>query len=51
MAQKDIKVIITGGDYLLFERNLKISIFADPNFTLKGLNEAAKFQFTRHADK
>ncbi|MFN4123257.1 MAG: type III pantothenate kinase [Flavobacteriales bacterium] len=51
MAQKDIKVIITGGDYLLFERNLKISIFADPNFTLKGLNEAAKFQFTRHADR
>lgn len=50
MAQKNIKVVLTGGDYLLFERNLKISIFADPNFTLKGLNEAAKFQFTRQAD-
>jgi len=50
MAQKNLKIVLTGGDYLLFERNLKISIFADSNFTLKGLNEAFKFQFAQATD-
>jgi len=50
MTQKNLKVVLTGGDYLLFERNLKISIFADPYFTLKGLNEVVKFQYAQATD-
>lgn len=34
----DLHVIITGGDALFFERNLKNSIFVDLNVTLTGLN-------------
>lgn len=34
----DLKVILTGGDMLFFEKGLKNTIFADPFLTLKGLN-------------
>jgi type III pantothenate kinase len=40
---KDIVVIFTGGDYSFFEKELKISIFADPFLVLKGLNEILDF--------
>jgi len=35
----DLKVMLTGGDFQLFEKGLKNSIFADPDLVLKGLNE------------
>ena len=35
----DLKVIVTGGDFQLFDKALKNSIFADPDLVLKGLNE------------
>ena len=35
----DLKVILTGGDFQLFDKGLKNSIFADPDLVLKGLNE------------
>ena len=34
-----IKIIITGGDFNLFDMELKNSIFADPNLLMKGLNK------------
>ncbi|HAW51159.1 MAG TPA: pantothenate kinase [Flavobacteriales bacterium] len=36
---KDLKIMLTGGDYKLFDKALKISIFADPNAVLRGLNQ------------
>lgn len=36
---KALKVLLTGGDAALFEKDLKNGIFADPNLVLKGLNE------------
>jgi type III pantothenate kinase len=36
---EDLKVLLTGGDAKLFEKELKNGIFADPNLVLKGLNE------------
>jgi len=35
---KDIKVILTGGDSVFLSKPLKISIFANQNFLLEGLN-------------
>ena len=35
----DLKVLLTGGDFQLFDKGLKNSIFADPDLVLKGLNE------------
>ena len=35
----DLKVMLTGGDFQLFDKGLKNSIFADPDLVLKGLNE------------
>ena len=35
----DLKVMLTGGDFQLFDKGLKNSIFVDPNLVLKGLNE------------
>ncbi len=40
---KDLIVIVTGGDTFFFENALKNSIFADENFVLKGLNEILKY--------
>lgn len=34
----EIKVIISGGDYKYFDKNLKNNIFATPNIVLMGLN-------------
>jgi type III pantothenate kinase len=39
MTHKDLRVIVTGGDIALLERNLKTTIYAEPWLTLKGLNE------------
>jgi len=36
---QELKVILTGGNYAPFAKALKSSIFADPNLTLRGLNE------------
>lgn len=36
---KQLKIVITGGDSIFFEKELKNGIFADPNLVLKGLNE------------
>ena len=35
----DLKVLLTGGDFQLFDKGLKNSIFADQDLVLKGLNE------------
>jgi type III pantothenate kinase len=39
MEFKDLKIMMTGGDYKIFDKALKISIFADPNAVLRGLNQ------------
>lgn len=36
---KDLRVIVTGGDIKIFEKELKSAIFADPNLVLRGLNK------------
>ena len=35
----NLKVLITGGDYQIFDKGLKNSIFVDSDLVLKGLNE------------
>jgi len=35
---EDLTVVLTGGDYYLLSASIKNSIFATPNFLLKGLN-------------
>lgn len=44
MTHKDLRVIITGGDVALLERNLKTTIYSEPWLTLKGLNEICLHQ-------
>lgn len=39
MVNKNLQVVLTGGDYLFLERELKITTLADPYFTIKGLYE------------
>jgi len=39
----DLKIVLTGGDANFFEKELKNSIFADPNLVLKGLNEILEY--------
>jgi type III pantothenate kinase len=38
-----LKVIISGGDYFYFDKNLKSNIFAAPNIVVKGLKEILDF--------
>jgi len=40
---KPLKIIISGGDYKYFDKKLKNSIFATPNFVMQGLIEILKF--------
>ena len=40
---KDLIVVVTGGDTFFFENALKNSIFADKNLVLKGLNIILKY--------
>jgi type III pantothenate kinase len=42
MVHKNLQVVLTGGDYLFLERELKITTVADPYFTIKGLYEIYK---------
>lgn len=44
MTHKNLKVILTGGDYALFERTIKTSVHVEPWLTLKGLNEIFLYQ-------
>lgn len=39
----ETKVILTGGDAIIFAKHLKFKIFAHPNLVLLGLNEILKF--------
>ncbi len=39
----DLKVVVTGGEMIYFEKRLKSNIFAEPNLVLLGLNEILKF--------
>jgi type III pantothenate kinase len=39
----NLKILITGGDYIYFVKKLKNSIFAAPNLVLQGLNEILRF--------
>lgn len=41
---KNVNIILTGGDALSLEKQLKNEIFVDLDFLLKGLNEILKFQ-------
>ena len=43
----DIKIILTGGDSIFFERQLKSSIFAVPNLVLQGLNLILNYNATK----
>ena len=43
----DLKVVLTGGDILFFEKKLKSSIFVDSNLVLKGLNRILEFNAER----
>jgi type III pantothenate kinase len=38
-----LKVILSGGDYFYFDKNLKSNIFATPNIVLNGLREILDF--------
>jgi len=38
-----LKIVLTGGDCIFFEKNLKNSIFVDSNLVLKGLNQILEF--------
>jgi type III pantothenate kinase len=40
---KDLRIIISGGDYNYFDKKLKNSIFATPNIVMQGLMEILKF--------
>jgi type III pantothenate kinase len=40
---KDLKVIICGGDYPFFEKNLKEAIFVAPDLVLSGLNRILRY--------
>ncbi|MFA8298669.1 MAG: type III pantothenate kinase [Hyphomicrobiales bacterium] len=40
---KDLKVVVSGGDYYYFDKRLKNNIFAIPNIVLKGLNVILDF--------
>lgn len=43
-SQKSVSnVLITGGDLSFFEHHLKSRTFADPNLTVKGLNEILEY--------
>jgi type III pantothenate kinase len=44
MTHKDLKVILTGGDYALLERTIKTRVHVEPWLTLKGLNEIFLYQ-------
>jgi type III pantothenate kinase len=39
MTHKNLQIIITGGDQVIFERNIKVSFLSEPWLTLRGLNE------------
>jgi type III pantothenate kinase len=39
----ETKIILTGGDAIIFAKHLKFKIFAHPNLVLLGLNEILKF--------
>lgn len=38
-----LKIILSGGDYFYFDKNLKSNIFAAPNIVIKGLKEILDF--------
>lgn len=40
---KDLKIILSGGDALYFEKRLKNNIFAAPNLVLEGLHNILKY--------
>lgn len=39
----DARIVLTGGDAILFAKHLKIKIFANPNLVLLGLNKILRF--------
>jgi type III pantothenate kinase len=43
----DLKVILSGGDLIYFDKRLKISIFAVPNIVLKGLYQILAFNVNK----
>ncbi|MFA6923488.1 MAG: type III pantothenate kinase [Bacteroidales bacterium] len=43
MKFRDLKIILTGGDIIIFDNRIKNSIFAEPNLVLKGLNIILRF--------
>lgn len=44
---KNIKIILTGGDAVFFENNIKNCIFAIENLVFEGLNEILLFNYTQ----
>ena len=43
LEKPDALAVVTGGDCFFFEKELKNSIFANPNLVLIGLNEILDF--------
>ena len=43
----DLKIVLSGGDYFYFDKNLKSNIFAAPNIVLTGLMEILDFNEDR----
>ena len=39
----DARIVLTGGDAIIFAKHLKIKIFANPNLVLLGLNKILRF--------
>lgn len=48
---RNLKVILTGGDFRFFEGKLKKPIFVAPNLTLMGLNEILDYNIHRSFEK
>lgn len=44
----DLKIFLTGGESIYFEKNIKSNIFAVSNLVLIGLNEILKFNDTKY---
>ncbi|OIP01031.1 MAG: hypothetical protein AUJ98_05685 [Bacteroidetes bacterium CG2_30_33_31] len=39
----DLKIVLTGGDMIYFEKSIKSIIFAEPNLVIRGLNKILDF--------
>jgi len=43
-----LNIILTGGDHIYFDKQLKVKTFADPNLVLEGLNYLLNYNLEKH---